>query len=73
MHGQLINMETLKITHTPKGVEMYVVSNTHAPKHKIIQNKPNVKGTFRDHSRDNALNFHQIRDFCILVMLLDNI
>ena len=27
----------------------------------------NIKGTFRDHSRDNALNFHQIRDLCILV------
>ena len=24
-----------------------------------------IKGTFRDHSRDNALNFHQIQDFCI--------
>ena len=30
-----------------------------------------LKGTFRDHSRDNALNFHEIRDFCILVMVLD--
>ena len=30
-----------------------------------------VKGIFRDHSRDNALNFHKIRDFCILVMVLD--
>ena len=29
----------------------------------------NVKGIFRDHSRDNALNFHKIRDFCILVMV----
>ena len=29
------------------------------------------KGRFRDHSRDNALNFHKIRDFCILVMVLD--
>ena len=30
-----------------------------------------VKGIFRDHSRDNPLNFHKIRDFCILVMVLD--
>ena len=30
-----------------------------------------LKGIFRDHSRDNALNFHKIRDFCILVMVLD--
>ena len=29
------------------------------------------KGIFRDHSRDNALNFHKIRDVCILVMVLD--
>ena len=29
------------------------------------------KGTFRDHSSDNALNFHTIRDFCILGMVLD--
>ena len=29
------------------------------------------KGIFRDHIRDNALNFHKIRDFCILVMVLD--
>ena len=29
------------------------------------------KGIFRDHSRDNALNFHKIQDFCILVMVLD--
>ena len=27
-------------------------------------------GIFRDHSRDNALNFHKIRDVCILVMVL---
>ena len=31
----------------------------------------NVKGISRDHSRDNALNFHEIRDFFILVMVLD--
>ena len=30
-----------------------------------------LKGIFRDHSRDNALNFHEIQDFCILVMVLD--
>ena len=30
-----------------------------------------LKGIFRDHSRDNALNFHKIQDFCILVMVLD--
>ena len=30
-----------------------------------------MKGIFRDHSRDNALNFHTIRDFCILVMVLE--
>ena len=30
-----------------------------------------VKGTFRDHSRDNALNFHTIQDLYILVMILD--
>ena len=29
-----------------------------------------IKGIFRDHSRDNAFNFHKIRDFCILVMVL---
>ena len=30
-----------------------------------------IKGIFRDHSRDNALNFYEIRDVCILVMVLD--
>ena len=30
-----------------------------------------LKGIFRDHSRDTALNFHKIRDVCILVMVLD--
>ena len=25
-----------------------------------------LKGTFRDHSRDNALNFHKIRDFTLI-------
>ena len=29
------------------------------------------KGIFRYHNRDNALNFHKIRDFCILVMIVD--
>ena len=30
-----------------------------------------IKGIFRDPGRDNALNFHKIRDVCILVMALD--
>ena len=29
------------------------------------------KGTYRDHRVTGALNFHKIRDFCILVMVLD--
>ena len=43
-------------------------------KHPILEvhyNKTMIKGIFRDHSRDNALNFYNIRDFCILVMVLD--
>ena len=40
-----------------------------------IQLRSNIKfkGIFRDHSRDNdnALKFHKIKDFCILVMVLD--
>ena len=35
------------------------------------QTKLPIKGIFRDHSHDNALNFHKIRDVCILVMVLD--
>ena len=34
------------------------------------ENPTNIKGTFRDHSRDNTLNFHKIQDLCILVMVL---
>ena len=30
-----------------------------------------IKGTYRDHRVTGALNFHKIRDFCILVMVLD--
>ena len=30
-----------------------------------------VEGIFRDHSRDNALNVHEIQDFCILAIVLD--
>ena len=38
----------------------------------ILESVKGVKGIFRDHSRDNALDFHKIRDFCILVMVLDD-
>ena len=30
-----------------------------------------IKGTYRDHRVTGALNFHKIRDFCILVMVFD--
>ena len=30
-----------------------------------------LKGILRDHSSDSALNFHEIQDFCIFVMVLD--
>ena len=30
-----------------------------------------VKGTFRENRVIGALNFHKIRNFCILVMVLD--
>ena len=30
-----------------------------------------LKGMLRDHSSDIALNFHQIQDFCIFLMVLD--
>ena len=30
-----------------------------------------TQGIFRDQSRDNALNFHKIRDFCILAMVMN--
>ena len=30
-----------------------------------------IKGTYRDHRVTGALNFHKIRDFFILVMVLD--
>ena len=30
-----------------------------------------IKATFRDHRVTGALNFHKIRDFCILVIVLD--
>ena len=30
-----------------------------------------IKGILRDHRSHSALNFHEIQDFCIFVMVLD--
>ena len=35
------------------------------------QSNQHLKGTCRDHRVTGALNFHKIRDVCILVMVLD--
>ena len=44
------------------------VPDEHCPSyHKTMY----IKGTCRDHRVTGALNFHKIRDVCILVMVLD--
>ena len=40
-------------------------------RYKMVQASRDALGTYRDHRVTGALNFHKIRDFCILVMVLD--
>ena len=36
---------------------------------RVLLCRSAVKGISRDHSRDNALNFHKIQEFCFLIMV----
>ena len=71
-HYRIIKIETSKRQRPEMDYIGWArVLHEHATNNPYSGPQMNIKGIFRDHSHNNALNFHKIRDFCILVMALD--